>query len=168
MCGTLVCSVSGSTADAAAMVHRDAGGIEIEPVGGADAAGREQQHFGGDVAAVGELDDDAAVAPCSIELTAEPRRSATLRSRSSCMNSSINSLSMKSRKVGRGSISVTATSSAEKIVAYSTPITPGADHRQAARQFRQIDDLVAVEHGLAVERHVVGPERPCAAGDQDK
>ena len=31
---------------------------------------------------------------------------------------------MKSRKVGRGSISVTATSSAEKMVAYSTPITP--------------------------------------------
>ena len=64
------------------------------------------------------------VPPCSIELTAEPSRNETLRSRSSCMNSSINSLSMKSRKVGRGSIRVTATSSAEKMVAYSTPITP--------------------------------------------
>lgn len=65
--------------------------------------------------------------PCaafSIEVTVEPSRSATLRSRSSRMNSSINSLSMKSRKVGRGSIRVTGTSSALKMVAYSTPITP--------------------------------------------
>ncbi len=108
-----------------------------------------------------------ALADARSTLTAEPSRSATLRSRSSCMNSSINSLSMKSRKVGRGSISVTATSSALKMVAYSTPITPAPITGEAARQFRQVDDLVAVEHGLAVERHIVGPERPRAAGDQD-
>ena len=43
----------------------------------------------------------------------------------------------------------------------------GADHRQAARQLGQIDDLVAVEHVDAVERHVGGPERARADGDQD-
>ncbi len=43
----------------------------------------------------------------------------------------------------------------------------GADHREAARQFRQVDDLVAVEHGLVVERHVIRPERAGAAGNQD-
>ena len=60
----------------------------------------------------------------SMVVTANPSRSATLRSRRSCVNSSISSLSMKSRKLVRGSINVMATSSAEKIVAYSTPITP--------------------------------------------
>ena len=59
-----------------------------------------------------------------ISVTAEPSRRPTLRSRRSWTNSSISSLSMKSRNVSRGSISVTATSSALKIVAYSTPITP--------------------------------------------
>ena len=46
------------------------------------------------------------------------------RSRIWCMKSSTISRSTKSRMVSRGSISVTGTSSAEKIVAYSTPITP--------------------------------------------
>ena len=30
----------------------------------------------------------------------------------------------------------------------------GADHRQAARQMVDFHDLVAVQHGAAVERHV--------------
>jgi hypothetical protein len=53
------------------------------------------------------------------------------------------------------------------MVAYFDPDHAGADHRKAARQLRQIDDLVGVEHASAVERHVVGTERPRAAGDQD-
>ena len=43
----------------------------------------------------------------------------------------------------------------------------GADDGEASRQPRQFDDVVAVEHVGAVERHVVGPERPGAAGDQN-
>jgi hypothetical protein len=43
----------------------------------------------------------------------------------------------------------------------------GADHREAARQRRQVDDLVTVEHGLAVKRHIVRPVWPRAAGDQN-
>src|SRR2546429_505827 len=35
------------------------------------------------------------------------------------------------------------------------------------RRPRNIDDLVAVEHGRAIERDVVGPVGPGAAGDQD-
>ncbi|MDB5575429.1 MAG: hypothetical protein JWR80_605 [Bradyrhizobium sp.] len=46
--------------DAAAMVDRDPGGFEVQPVGGADPAGSEQQHLGNDVAAVGQSGDDAA------------------------------------------------------------------------------------------------------------
>jgi hypothetical protein len=43
----------------------------------------------------------------------------------------------------------------------------GADHRQAARQTRDLDDLVAVEHAGAVERHAVRTMRAGADGDQD-
>ena len=46
------------------------------------------------------------------------------RSRSWWVKSSMISWSMKSRKLSRGSTSETATSSALKMVAYSTPMTP--------------------------------------------
>ena len=42
-----------------------------------------------------------------------------------------------------------------------------ADDGEAARQFRQVDDLIAVEHRPAVERHVIRPEWPGATCDQD-
>jgi hypothetical protein len=47
------------------------------------------------------------------------------------------------------------------------PDHAGADHRQAARQPRKLDDLIAVEYAVAVERHVVRAKWPGAAGDQD-
>ena len=59
-----------------------------------------------------------------ISLTAVPSRMVMPRSRIWCMKSSTISRSTKSRMVLRCSISVTGTSSAEKIVAYSTPMTP--------------------------------------------
>jgi hypothetical protein len=43
----------------------------------------------------------------------------------------------------------------------------GADHRKAARQAREVHDLVAVEHAGAVERHTVGAMRTGADGDQN-
>ena len=93
----------------AAMVGLEAGGLEIELVGRADAAGGEQQHLrrarrGRPRAWTMQPPlADARSAP-----TLEPSRSAMPRSRRSWMNSSISSWSMKSSMVGRGSISVTA------------------------------------------------------------
>ena len=84
------------------------------------------------------------------------------RLRRSWMNSSIISRSMKSRIWSRGSISVTGTSSAEKIVAYSTPMTPAPTTVRLRGSALEIEDVVAVEDAVAVERHVVGPVRPGA------
>jgi hypothetical protein len=47
------------------------------------------------------------------------------------------------------------------------PDHPGADHRQAAGQPRQIDDLVAVEDMDAVERDLGRAVGPGAHGDED-
>jgi hypothetical protein len=56
------------------VIDGDAGSIEIEPVGRADAAGGEQQHLGRDVAAVSEPGDDLAMCVLldRIDLGAEP------------------------------------------------------------------------------------------------
>ncbi len=43
---------------------------------------------------------------------------------------------------------------------------PGPDDGHAARQARQVDDLVRIEDRRAVERHVIGAERVRAAGDE--
>ena len=97
--------------------------LEVEPVGRAHAAGGEQHHVGR------TLRPSASCRPASCVLrhdatsTLAPSRKVTPRSRSSWMNSSTSSRSTKSSSVLRGSITVTFTSSAEKIVAYSMPMT---------------------------------------------
>ena len=107
------------------------------------------------------------VCATSIRSTAEPRRSATLRSRRSWVNSSISSRSMKSRKVeprvDQRHRHVERVEDRRVLDADDA----GADHRQAARQLRQLDDLVAVEHRRPVERNVIRPQRRRAGGDEN-
>ena len=124
MLGTVVWKVCGSTLMRPRLIGLDADRVEPEA---ADIA-----------AAAGGIEHDLASGWCgrrpasprhspvveAISFTALPSRIVMPRSRIWWMKSSTISRSTKSRMVLRGSISVTGTSSAEKIVAYSTPMTP--------------------------------------------
>ena len=88
------------------------------------------------------------------------------RSRIWWMKSSTISRSTKSRMRSRGSTKVTGTSSAEKIVAYSTPMTP-APITVRVRGRCGISTISSLSKmSRAVEGHVGRAVRPGADGDQ--
>ena len=98
------------------------------------------------------------------------RRSAcvTPRSRRSWMNSSISSRSMNVEH-GRSRLDQRHrhVERAEDRGVFDAD-DAGADHRQAARQMRSMSRISSLSKMLrAVERHVAGPMRPGADGDQD-
>ncbi len=83
------------------------------------------------------------------------------------MKSSISSWSMKSSMVGRASTSATATSSALKMVAYSTPMTP-APMTVRLRGRRGISTISSLSKMLVpLNGTPVGAMRAGADGDQD-
>ena len=94
----------------------------------------------------------------ALHLAVEAQRHAAI---AQIVDELVDQFAVDERRAGSspGSITVTFTSSAEKMVAYSMPITLRADHGQRARQALQLEDLVGVDDALAVERNVGGPIR---------
>ena len=154
-------------ADAPAMIDREARRLQVQPVGGADPAGGEEQHVGlhrapvrqpADRPLVGaELDGgdggaeaqpDIAVAQLVDELLDQLLVDE--------VEEAVARLDQRHRHVERR----------EDRGVFDAD-DPGADDGEAARQLRQVDDLVAVEHRAAVEGHIVRPEGPRADGDED-
>ena len=136
-------------------------------VGRADAAGGEQHHLGANAAAVLQDGDRPVVSSISmpLDLGAEAQRDAAV---AQLVDEFVDHLAVDEvEDAWRGSISVTCTSSAEKIVAYSTPMTPAPITVRLRGRRGELEDLVAVEDAGAVERNVVGPVRPGADGDQN-
>ena len=154
----------------AAVVGLEAAGVEVRAVGRADRGRRRRAAFRCGSAAVARAWRPAQ--PCAVELDAlRPwRRGASCmpRLRRSCTNSSMISRSMNSRKCSRGSMIVTGTSSAQKIVAYSMPMTPApttARLRGTRGRARAMSSLSKTR--CAVERDVARPVRPGADRDDE-
>ncbi len=150
-----------------AIVDPEAAIFQAQRAGRAHAPGGEEQHLGADRAAVLQRRDDAAALVLSILVTLAPRRMATPRSRSWWVNSAMISRSTKSRNVSRGSIKVTATSSAEKIVAYSMPMTPAPMTARLRGTHGCSITVSPVDDDLVVEGDVVRAEGQRADGDDE-
>jgi hypothetical protein len=128
--------VAGSTAIPAAMVRFDPCRFEIEPVGGADTPRREQQHLGGDVAAVGEsgLDAPARGVLDRVDGGAEPRRDIAVAQFMHELVDQflVDEIEERRSRFDRGHREVER---AEDGGVFD-PDHAGADHGEAARQFR--------------------------------
>ena len=149
------------------MVDREARGLEVQRVGGADPPGREQQHLGVDGAAIGEFRHGPAVL-ADLDRGhggAEPQRDVAV---AQIVDELVDQFLVDEVEEGRARLDQGHgdIERAEDRRIFD-PDDACPDHGQAARQFWQIDDLVAVEHVDAVERHIIGAERTGAAGDQD-
>ena len=153
--------------DTAAVVDRDPRCAEIEILDGTDAAGGKQQHLGGDAAAIGEFGRHLAVGPefDRRQRRAEPQRDVAV---AQVMDEFLDQFAIDEIEESRTRLDqrhrdVERVKDRRVFDADDT----GADDGQAARQLGKFDDVVAIEHGGAVERHIVGPKRFGAAGDQN-
>ena len=109
--------------EAAAIVAVEAAGVEVEVVGRADPAGGIEQHLRAHVRpSSSRMGSASPMRSIRFDLAAEAHRDAAVAQ--VVDEFSMISRSMNSRIWSRGSISVTGTSSALKMVAYSMPITP--------------------------------------------
>ncbi len=165
MCGTLVWKVRGSTLSRPRLSASMPTASRFEAGDVAGAAGGVEQDLGADPAAVGQGHVDA-VAAVAMSVMAAPRRMVMPRSRIWWMKSSTISRSTKSRMLSRGLDQRHRHVERGEDRRILDADHPAADHRQGARQVRELEHLVAVEDACAVEGHVVGPVRAGADGDQ--
>ena len=153
--------------DAAAVVGREAGSFEVQFIGRADAAGREEQHLAHDDAAVVEPTRQHTAAFGRIDARdrgAEPHRHVAVAEvmRELLDQLAIDEVEERGPRLDQRHRDVEG---AEDRRIFD-PDHTGPDHRHAAGQARQIDDLVRIEDRRAVERHIVGPERARSASDE--
>ena len=145
MCGTSVWNVRGSTFSRPRSSAVRPQAVQVERVGRADAAGGIQHHLGAHAAAVLQDGDRPVVLELdALDLGAEAQRDAAV---AQLVDEVVDQLAVDEVEDRRARLDQRHrdVERAEDGGVFDAD-DAGADHGQAARQPRDLDDLVAVEH----------------------